>query len=762
MKPVAALSLDGSAFLVLSELFILQEIMARLQSLLNLDSTPAPYDHFDVIGGSGFGGLLALLLGRLRMTVDATIAQFIHLYQVFNQKRTNRTERTNKFSECLKHLFQDQMMAEHNAACKSFVCAMPASYVTGYKPERFRNYLPPKFASVDCKIWEAARATTAHPALFSPISIGPIWGTMEYIDAGACGFGNPIELVVDETKSLFPSCTEFLFLSLGAGHPGVFVIDSSEDGWISSQRHIVEDCERLAEKMAEKAERGYVRLNVAQGFQGIQPHEPTEPGLVASHTRQYISTAVVDGLLDGVVQFLANRHRQSSTEAADQLALSYLALTKFTLDPRLDTLISQLPEVKPWDFELDRELVVRPTYRFFTGHVHRKRRLIQIFYGPQAKEHRDLTISTSIVVKHPYLHVIFRKSCADSIDPCIVFSNESLLPAGQQLSRALNDSNTSSLVFSGISLIGNIASALDFLHQKVHSFIHPNIRPRLEDFVVFAKSDGQFLLAFTPPLGETQEKTNFDPRLLQEICSQTIIEATRTTYRENLGKTSFIIEGEDEDKTPTTELPFMFNSSQPIEESLPDSDSQSLLKDDTDLRLFTWMNHDTSALTLASISKTFEQLIERNRSALGLQRIFQLSTPPIHGCPGYRRDEIRLSLRATSNAVVIYNTPNSGELCIICQQYHPPPAMEMYESLLDESKSLLASHHPLSDSHSISESMDSQNPVPQRSMNRSRSRTPIPKMPSRPMAHPQSPAPVPGVPSHLVPHTVLRGVTRLS
>jgi patatin-like phospholipase/acyl hydrolase len=30
-------------------------------------ATPSPCEYFDLIGGTGFGGLIALLLGRLRM-----------------------------------------------------------------------------------------------------------------------------------------------------------------------------------------------------------------------------------------------------------------------------------------------------------------------------------------------------------------------------------------------------------------------------------------------------------------------------------------------------------------------------------------------------------------------------------------------------------------------------------------------------------------------------------------------------------------------
>ncbi|KAH8792917.1 acyl transferase/acyl hydrolase/lysophospholipase [Flagelloscypha sp. PMI_526] len=301
---------DGGAFSVLSELFILREVMNRLQSIFELDSTPLPCSHFDVIGGSGFGGiLLALLLGRLRMSVDESIKFFI-LFQELYKPNLDNPERSNFLSGCLRARFPDQRMAERCPPCKTFVCAMPAKHVTGHKPVLFRNYAPRKFSSFDCKIWEAGLATTAHPSLFEPISIGPSWGLTPYVDSAAFGFGNPIELVIEETKGLFTNCTEFLFLSLGAGHPGVFSVPSDGDNWISMLRHIAEDCERLADRMEGMNQIGYFRVSVAQGLQREGAHELIEPHFIEAQTIQYIQTAIIDRQLDDAVQFLVNRERQ--------------------------------------------------------------------------------------------------------------------------------------------------------------------------------------------------------------------------------------------------------------------------------------------------------------------------------------------------------------------------------------------------------------------------------------------------------------------
>ena len=61
------LSLDDGGFRCLSSLFILQQLMEDIKERLKLKSVPEPWKHFDLICGSGFGGLLAIMLGRLHM-----------------------------------------------------------------------------------------------------------------------------------------------------------------------------------------------------------------------------------------------------------------------------------------------------------------------------------------------------------------------------------------------------------------------------------------------------------------------------------------------------------------------------------------------------------------------------------------------------------------------------------------------------------------------------------------------------------------------
>lgn len=61
------LSLDGGGVRGLSSLLILREIMEEIQRQSDTEDTPLPCQYFDLIGGTSTGGLIAIMLGRLRL-----------------------------------------------------------------------------------------------------------------------------------------------------------------------------------------------------------------------------------------------------------------------------------------------------------------------------------------------------------------------------------------------------------------------------------------------------------------------------------------------------------------------------------------------------------------------------------------------------------------------------------------------------------------------------------------------------------------------
>ena len=71
--PLRILSLDGGGVRGISSLYILKEVMAQIAREYKEENpdapepSPRPCEYFDLICGTSTGGLIALMLGRLRM-----------------------------------------------------------------------------------------------------------------------------------------------------------------------------------------------------------------------------------------------------------------------------------------------------------------------------------------------------------------------------------------------------------------------------------------------------------------------------------------------------------------------------------------------------------------------------------------------------------------------------------------------------------------------------------------------------------------------
>ena len=70
------LSIDGGGIKGYTALLILRRIIRTIATEGNLASEPRPCDIFDLIAGTSTGGLIAVMLGRLHMTVDECISAY--------------------------------------------------------------------------------------------------------------------------------------------------------------------------------------------------------------------------------------------------------------------------------------------------------------------------------------------------------------------------------------------------------------------------------------------------------------------------------------------------------------------------------------------------------------------------------------------------------------------------------------------------------------------------------------------------------------
>jgi len=76
-RTLKLLCLDGGGVRSLSSIYILQELMKQVA--VDPSNPPKPCHWFNMIGGTSTGGLIAIMLGRLQMSVKDCIDVFTRL-----------------------------------------------------------------------------------------------------------------------------------------------------------------------------------------------------------------------------------------------------------------------------------------------------------------------------------------------------------------------------------------------------------------------------------------------------------------------------------------------------------------------------------------------------------------------------------------------------------------------------------------------------------------------------------------------------------
>lgn len=82
------LSLDGGGVRGLSTLYILKHLMTQLSHERPELGQVKPCEIFDLIGGTSTGGLIAIMLGRLEMSVDECIDTYVNLIRTVFEKKS--------------------------------------------------------------------------------------------------------------------------------------------------------------------------------------------------------------------------------------------------------------------------------------------------------------------------------------------------------------------------------------------------------------------------------------------------------------------------------------------------------------------------------------------------------------------------------------------------------------------------------------------------------------------------------------------------
>ncbi|KAF1830423.1 FabD/lysophospholipase-like protein [Decorospora gaudefroyi] len=316
-ESLRVLCLDGGGIKGYTSLLILRRIFRTMMVEGQLDEVPRPCDVFDLIIGTSTGGLIAVMLGRLHMTIEECITKYEELGgEVFgNKPHGGKLGRMSKalLSSCFYDIkiLQEQVMEvldfkgiERDTTflekgvplCKVMLCVTRTEI---RKPDVLRNYtsLHPTAENYSCTIWEAASATAAAPLYFKSVQFKE---TKEKWCDGGLQRNNPINEALSELarerewKDRKIGCV----LSLGTGVKKTDSITSSPTSILKGVVAMVTDSDDIA-KVFASSELGarlfrthrYFRFSIPQGMQDLKLDDWKKTDRMSALTTDYLAHA---------------------------------------------------------------------------------------------------------------------------------------------------------------------------------------------------------------------------------------------------------------------------------------------------------------------------------------------------------------------------------------------------------------------------------------------------------------------------------------
>ena len=303
-----------------------------------LQNTYRPCHYFDYIGGSSTGGLIAIMLGRLRMTVDDCLKEYRSLSATVFEKPPSRLKRSLKnYSSStryntLEHLFTKLQPAQPSAnersgkfksdavRCRTIVCSnrLDLSEKISY-PYVFRSYQHvPQRASEpylyprnpndlsEFDIWQVARATSAAPSYFKSTRLYEY----RYFDA-AVNINNPSNEMYKEVSLINKTHESIeLLLSIGTGNQKGNTTKAKH----SLQKELNDISDLVHQKILQAKKQDpftYYRWDVQGGLQDVRLDEwkPIESGditlsRIENATNRYLDSPEVEEQIRGCADLL--------------------------------------------------------------------------------------------------------------------------------------------------------------------------------------------------------------------------------------------------------------------------------------------------------------------------------------------------------------------------------------------------------------------------------------------------------------------------
>ncbi|KAL2888321.1 hypothetical protein HOO65_040658 [Ceratocystis lukuohia] len=280
-RPSKILSPDDGGVGGLPSLFILENTMEKVWETKGLPEILRPCKGFGLIGGTGTGGIVAIMLGRLGMSIEMvheTLGEISVKYlDEESGKRPETAIRENcRLEKCIQEREEGKSTVNtcqhenktflQQPYTNTVVLAMTKANIDAH-PILFKTYRVTASFS-EFKIREAGRATSAIVSVFKPIKLGR--ENEEFMNS-SFGHSNPFRVPITEATKLLSGHQKMLTLSIGTGLGSAIKMG---DG--------------LAKEYSSQKGR-YYRIDTANSQGSIVASDWVNPSKVAAHTTNYRS-----------------------------------------------------------------------------------------------------------------------------------------------------------------------------------------------------------------------------------------------------------------------------------------------------------------------------------------------------------------------------------------------------------------------------------------------------------------------------------------
>ncbi|KAF8602169.1 FabD/lysophospholipase-like protein, partial [Ceratobasidium sp. AG-I] len=295
-----------------------------IQARNSLRDIPFPFEYFDIMAGTGMGGVMLILMGRLKLSIDHTIEYCVEILErVFKDRKW--LSRDSVFSATTLEAVIGEIVARHcgradarmmnledqSDGCRVLVCTRTADAIRAGITTCIRTYRVSANQGPDCTIVEAVRATTATPGMFKQAQIREHGVAVSYV-GGGLECNNPTDRLLADMSMVFPERPVACVISIGCGqhHSGSVPHARIYDAFLPSKllrvmQAIATDCERTHQDLARRFEHAkdvYFRFNTEHGIQDLNRADLTKLPGVQAHAQVYLQDASVNASMNSAVE----------------------------------------------------------------------------------------------------------------------------------------------------------------------------------------------------------------------------------------------------------------------------------------------------------------------------------------------------------------------------------------------------------------------------------------------------------------------------